>query len=253
MALSLGMEKATIESLVKAFSGSTKGITNEVKLEQGWHTGNFENGGSWDTRFGRIRKAALHKNLVVLQRKRGIWEYILVLDIDTRTLYAFSKEKNFDVVIKKLGKKSIHYFHAFVSLNNQPVNLDNHQLEFFPRFTDEYEERRIEEVRKILAEDYPRVNKVIFVIGKEENNKIVNVEAKLYNQFFELIDVEDWSTYVASDQYDEIFVPNAQISGETEKREIIPKVKQSIKDRRNSERRITRVKNKQQDIEGQNM
>lgn len=253
MSISLGMEEMTIEGLVNAFSQSTKGVTNEAKLEYSWNTGNFENGGSWDTRFGRIRKTALHNNLVVLQRKRGIWEFIVVLNLETGILYVFSKEKNFDVIVKKLGKKSIHYFHAFVSLNSQPIDLDNQQLEFFPRFTDDYEERRIEEVRKILGADYPLVNKVVFVIGKEENNKIVNVEAKLYNRFFELVDMEDWSRYVTTDQYDDIFVSNVQISDETEPQVVIPKIKQSVKERRNADKEVTFRKNKQQEIEGQNM
>lgn len=230
--VSTGMDEKIIASLVEAFALETKSVTNEVKLETGWHTRNYENGGSWDTRFKRIADTALEHGLVVLQRKRGMWEFVVVLNIETGFLYVFSKEKNFDIVRKKFGKNKIHYFHAFVSINSNPVDLDDMQQELFPRFPEEYEQKRIEEVRKILGEEYPLVNRIVFVIGKEEDKKIVNVEAKLYNRYFELIDMEDWTKYIPSDQYGDIFVPNAQVNDETEEPMVIPRVKQTVKNRK---------------------
>ncbi|MBL5794170.1 DUF5986 family protein [Heyndrickxia sporothermodurans] len=241
----IGMDETVIGSLVKAFALETKSVTNEVKLENDWHTRNFENGGSWDTRFGRITKSALEHGLVVLQRKRGTWEFVVVLNTETGFLYVFSKEKNFDIVQKKFGKNKIHYFHAFVSINSGPVDLDDLQQELFPRFPEEYEQKRIEEVRKILGEEYPHVNRIVFVIGKEESKRIVNVEAKLYNRYFELVDMEDWSKYIPSDQYGDIFVPNEQINDEVEEPKVIPKVKQTIKNRKRDGKMPTRKTEKE--------
>lgn len=241
----VGMDEMVIGSLVKAFAMETKSVTNEVKLENDWNTRNFENGGSWDTRFGRITKAALEQGLVVLQRKRGTWEFVVVHNTETGFLYVFSKEKNFDIVLKKFGKNKIHYFHAFVSMNSGPVDLEDLQQELFPRFSEEYEQKRIEEVRKILGEEYPLVNSIIFVIGKQEGNRIVNVEAKLYNRYFELVDMEDWSKYIPNDQYGDIFVSNVQVNNDTEEPKVIPKVKLTVKNRKRDREVPERKTNKE--------
>lgn len=242
--ISVGLDEEFVESLVKAFAMETKSVTTEVKLENEWDTDNFENGGSWDTRFGRIKKVALKYGLVAVKIKRGIWKFIVVRNPLSGFLYVFTKEKNFERVIKKFGGKSIHYFHAFISMNVGPADLENQQLELFPRFPEEYEQKRVEEARKLLGEEYPLVNKIVFVVGREEGKRIVNVEAKLYNPYFELVDKEDWTKYVPSDQYNDIFVSNAQNTGDVEETKVIPKVKQTIKNRKRDGKMPTRKTDK---------
>ncbi len=147
-----GLNDETIESLVKAFAGTTNDVVDEIKQEYGLETGNFKNGGVWDIRFRRIKQVALENGLIVLTKRRGIWTFICVLDTGTGILYVFSKEKNLDIVIKKLGRKNIHYFHAFVSLSSGPIDLDYQQISLFPTLTEEYENRRLREAQKILGE-----------------------------------------------------------------------------------------------------
>lgn len=215
-----------VDLLVKSFSRETESVLNDIKKEHGLDTGNFRNGGSWDKRFGRIKDVALQNDLVVLTRSRGIWTFVCVLDLDTGSLYIFSKEKNLDVVIKKFGKKSIHYFHAFVSLNSGPLEFATQQMTLFESLTEEYETNRLLEVQKILGEEYPLVNQVIFVVGQEINKKIVGVEARLYNRFFELVDSADWTAYVSKDEYSDVAVLNDPV---VESMDIIPKIKPSVK------------------------
>ncbi|MCM3024131.1 DUF5986 family protein [Heyndrickxia ginsengihumi] len=54
-----GLNNKTIESLVKAFTGTTNDVVNEIKQEYGMDTGNFKNGGAWDIRFSRIKQVVL--------------------------------------------------------------------------------------------------------------------------------------------------------------------------------------------------
>lgn len=232
LSVSQGFDQSVIKNLVQAFTDSTKEVVNEVREENGWFTGNFQNGGTWDTRFKRIKDVGLKNELVVLTRKRGIWKFICILNLETGILYIFSKEDNFEKVAKKLGRKSIHYFHALVSLNSDPLNLDNQQLEFFPKFTDEYESKRLTEVQKLLGDEYPLVNKVVFVIAEEQNKNIVGVQAKLYNRYFELIDIEDWSSYISNVNYNELLVSGEEFVDMNNTEEVIPRVKQSIKERK---------------------
>lgn len=233
MDIAAGMDNSVIDDIVKAFSGTIQDLVYEVKQEYGWDTENFKNGGMWDARFNRIKYAALKNDLVVLMRKRGIWTFVCVLNPDTGILYVFSKEKNLEAVAKNFGRKNIHYFHAFVSLNSEEVDLENKQMSLFPKLTDDYEARRIEEVQKILGEDYPLVEQVVFIVAKEENREIVGVEAKLYNRFFEPLDTENWTLFVPKDEYSRILGVEEENVDNTDNNSIIlPKVKQQIKNRR---------------------
>jgi hypothetical protein len=225
----LGLNRSIAELLVGSFTEGTDSIINEIKEEHGMDTGNFKNGGSWDIRFNRIKQVALQNDLVVLTRRRGIWSFVCALDIDTGSLYIFSKEKNLDTVVKNFGKKKIHYFHAFVSLNSGPLEFDTQQLSLFVTLSDEYENKRLMEVQNILGEEYPLVKQVIFVVAQEIDRKMVSVEARLYNRYFELVDKVDWSMYVSKDEYSDLAVLNEEVMENTD---IIPKVKLSIKKRK---------------------
>ncbi|MFD2170552.1 DUF5986 family protein [Tumebacillus lipolyticus] len=215
--------------LVKSFTQETESVLNDITKDYGMGTGNFRHGGSWDKRFGRIKDSALQNDLVVLTKSRGIWTFVCVLDLGTGSLYIFSKEKNLDVVIKNFGKKSIHYFHAFVSLNSNPLEFPNQQMTLFEPLTEEYENKRLLEVQKILGEEYPLVKQVIFVVGQEIGKKIVGVEARLFNRYFELIDKAEWTAYVSKDEYSDVAVLN---DPGMENMGIIPKIKPSVKKRK---------------------
>lgn len=244
-----GLNNETIESLVKAFTGTTIDVVNEIKHEYGMDTGNFKNGGAWDIRFNRIKKFALQNDLVVLTKRRGIWTFICVLDTDKGILYVFSKEKNLDIVIKNLGRKTIHYFHAFVSLNSGPVDIKNQQMSLFSTLPEEYENRRLREVQKILGEDYSLINEVVFVVAKEEEKKIIGVEAKLFNRYFEPLDTQDWSAYLPEDEYGNLLVLDEETIDNTDTVLVIPKIKQEVKDRKHHfEKEIPTKKKKKKDL-----
>lgn len=230
------INESVAKDLVQAFSKSTDGTINEIILEHSLDTHNFKDFGAWDIRFSRIKKVALKHELVTLKRKRGRWTFFCILHIETGILYVFSKKKNLESVIKKLGKGSIHYFHAFISKNGDPIDLDNTQTSLFPRLTDEYEEKRLIEVQKILGNEYPLVEKVIFIVGKEENKQIVRVEAHLYNKYFELIDFEDWSSYISVAEYSDLTAVSAPMDQDnTDNEEPLVAVKQNIKARKDKD------------------
>ncbi|WP_340400006.1 DUF5986 family protein [Paenibacillus sp. FSL H8-0079] len=223
----VGLQGEQAELLVKSFTESTEGVISEIKQEYDMETGNFKNGGAWDIRFNRIKQAALSNNMAVVTKRRGIWTFICVLDTDTGSLYIFSKEKNLEKVIKNFGKDKIHYFHAFVSINSGPLEFEEKQLSLFgTTLTEDYETKRLMEVQKILGEKYPLVNQVIFVVAQEVEKKMVGVEARLFNRYFELIDKVNWSMYVTMDDYSDLTITPEENKGDME---VIPKVKQSVK------------------------
>jgi hypothetical protein len=232
--ISLGLSRTVTKDLVKAFTNSTSHVLKDIQLEHGLDTGNYKNGGAWDVRFKRIREVALSNDLVVLEISRGaLWTFNCILNLETKSMLVFSKEKNLDIVIKKLGTNSIHYFHAFVALNGDPLELDNQQLGLFSPLPDNYEERRLDEVRKILGERYPDVNQVVFVVAKEEDKQITSVEARLFNRYFSLLDIQDWSDYI-SEEFNDIFVSNEQDIDQEDEIKPIAKIKPSVKNKKHS-------------------
>lgn len=230
--MEFGLNESTIKSIVQAFSENTYGVLSDIKKEYGLGTANFQNGGSWDVRFERIKNAALKHDLVVLKKKRGIWKFYLLLHIETGNLFVFSKEKNLEVVKRNFGKSKIHYFHAFVGLNSEPIELKKYkQTTLFPLIDEEFEEKRIYEAQKILGEDYSSIKSVFFITASEDEGKFVGVEAKKFNPNFDLIDKKDWTSYISTDQYSDLndveeTVDNNEFFG------TIPKVKKEIKDRK---------------------
>lgn len=244
MKISTGTEKQVIRDIVKAFSKNTQDVIYDIQMEHGLDTGNFINGGVWDVRFNRIKLAALQNGLVVLKRKRGIWKFILLLDVESGIMYVFTRDNNLETVIKQLGKKNIHYFHAFVSLNSGPLEMGTQQLGLFSMFPEDYEAKRLAEAQKILGEEYPQVKQVVFIVAKEEAKQIVSVEARLFNRYFELLDVENLSSFISGDNYSDIFVSNEKTIAEVPA-PVIPKVKQNIKERKNHfDQGIPSAKNK---------
>lgn len=243
MKINSGLQQSVIKDLVGAFTATTDDVLNDVKREYGWETGNFRNGGAWDHRFDRIKQVALENNFVVIKRNRGIWTFICVLNIETGIMYVFSKEKNLEKVIKNFGRKNIHYFHAFISINSGPVELDNKQLSLFSILPDDYEERRLREVQKILGEDYPLVNQVVFIVAQEENRNMVGVEAHFYSRYFELIDSENWSSHLPEDDYGSIFVAEEENVDNIDIVAVIPKIKQKVIDQKyKKEKEISKKK-----------
>lgn len=222
-----------IKDLTKAFSEDTDVAVNEVKDEYNLGTGNYKSRLAWDLRFQRIKDAALKHNLTVLERKKGFWDFNMVLDYDSGNLFIFSKDNNLETVKKNFGKHKIHYFHACISKSEAPIDLGDQQLELFPTLTEEYEERRIREAQKLLSEDYSSVQNVFFITAKEENHKFSNVEIKLYNSYFELTDREDLSRYIDEVGYSEA-LDVVTDEEDNEEQPLIPALKPELLQRKES-------------------
>ncbi|QDY45794.1 hypothetical protein FK545_11275 [Planococcus glaciei] len=243
MEIEYGTKREIVGDLIRAFTKSPFDVIDEIKQEHEMSTENFKSRGAWDVRFDRIKHTALHHELAVLTKKRGIWTFICVLDLDSGTLFVFSKKNNLESIMKKLGRKSIHYFHAFVSVDSHPMDLDEQQLSFFPILHEEYEARRLQEIRKILGEDYPSVSQVVFLVADEVHGKILGAKAMLFNRFFEEIAIDDLSLYIVEEGYSDIFTVEETDTIEEEKT-LIPKVKEQVKKRRDYFEKKYHKKNK---------
>lgn len=87
-----GLNDETIESLVKAFAGTTNDVVDEIKQEYGLETGNFKNGGVWDIRFRRIKQVALENGLIVLT-KEGEFGHLFVYWIRAQEFYMYFRKR----------------------------------------------------------------------------------------------------------------------------------------------------------------
>lgn len=222
-------ENPAIKDLITAFTGETKSITNEIAQEHEFITKNFAKFGGWDIIFKRVGVTALQSGLIVLVKNRGAWDFVAVLNDETEDLYVFTREKNIENIVKNFGKKSIHYFHALITKNDIPQELNNYQMKLFPTTTEEYEMKRLEVAQKVLGESYFDIQRVVFIVSKESGNRIVGAEARLYDKYFNIIESTDWSSHVSKEEgeYESIAILN-YIDDETEEL-VIPKIKENIK------------------------
>lgn len=228
----IAVEESIVSQMVKGFSQSTvdtiRDIAHEYDLSK---TGNFKNMGSWDVRFSRVSRVGLQNGYLALVKKRGVWNFLVLLNEATGTLYVFSKEKNIELVKKNFGKDKIHYFHALLTINGEFIELTNGEMNLFEDYYAEYDEKRLIEARKVLSEDFSSVKQVVFVVGKEVDKEIAEVEARLYNKYFELVDVMDWSNYIDKVEYADADSYSYSEDEEHQVNELLVKVKQEVKDK----------------------
>ncbi|MGN7283498.1 DUF5986 family protein [Shouchella rhizosphaerae] len=244
MNIGTNLKDDAIKDMVKAFSASADGEIYEIEMGFGLErTRNFKNGVSWDITFRNIAAAAEKHGLEVIKIKRGIWNFIALMDPRTGYLFVFTKENNLEMVIKNSGKKSIHYFYAFIAMHDDITAEFSYSCSLIPQFDKEYEEKRIIEAQKILDENFSRVKRVIFVTKKKEMQGISTVKAKLYDKNFFLVDTEDWSHHASDVGYGDL-LENDELESPT--LPMLAKVKPNIKElKRSKERELVKKKAKE--------
>ncbi|WP_214779317.1 DUF5986 family protein [Exiguobacterium sp. s22] len=237
-----------IGNIINAFTEPVILTLSDIKTDYDLTTENGKHGLAWDIRFNRIKTRALLNNFVVLTKKRNnLWSFICVLDDSDDILYVFVKNKNLMRIKKEFGKNSIHYFHAIVSLDGKPHDLNELQLSLFPPLSQEYELNRLLEVKKVLGDDHLRVKEVRFIVAKEEDRQIVGAEVHKYDRYFNLTSIEDYSNYVSLPTVNEITL-NSELTDEKEQQVVIPKIKDSLKKQQKIETKLKSL-NKEKEVQ----
>ncbi|MGE7185293.1 DUF5986 family protein [Peribacillus sp. NPDC006672] len=194
-------ESGIIRKVVRAFSDNLVLDVQEVRKLLELKKFNSKYALAWDIRYSRIEDLDGDNNIVALTSRRGFWGFSMLLNIESGTLFVFTKEKNLDEVIKRFGKEKLHYIHSLLFLNKKydedfGLMHEDFQLSLQIDGIEEFDAQRKLDAINILGDYYSDINKVILVTLTEENNVAVKVEAGLFTSDCQLIDKEDWSSFI---------------------------------------------------------
>lgn len=167
--LKVGFEEIVVDD-VKAF-----------KEQMGPGTFNAKHGLGWDLTYRNISSAAKKIGMIVIDAKRGFWEFNLALDLATKELIVFMKEANTNIA----ARTDYHYFNSLAY---------KHDVSEIDLLADVYKENEdmIKEkiVREILGEYADSYEKVLIMSKDVEAGKVIKTSLKLYSSDGELVDSE---------------------------------------------------------------
>lgn len=181
-----------MNSFINAVSISVPDILNTYKKDFGESTQNGKYMAVWDARFDALKEKAIAKNgfSYVMIRRSGLWEFVGVINIETKDLFLFFAEKRYKALVKSKDYDS-HYLNSFVSFNHTQDSEGFHNVVLFD--DDEYEKRRIEDAKKMLGDKFDMVERVVPITLTFEGSEIVGACAHFLNGYSEEIGVQDLS------------------------------------------------------------
>ncbi|GMC03851.1 hypothetical protein K5E_04680 [Enterococcus thailandicus] len=220
----MNIDEKAMHDLIRAFTRNTKGDLEHNSSENDFVTNNGEASYSWNYIFGEIAKAATNNNLkyIVVERTK-IWQFVAVLSQDRKELLLFFKEKNLRNILSKFEGRPFHYLNCLLVKNNSLNGKEiYHQLNLFS--DSEIDEKRTSEAKKMLQEDFEKID-TVFVCSKAEiSGNVVSVTMNLLNGFGETISQEDMTDYMLLD-----YETTSAIDNSSSKTPTIPKLKDKYK------------------------
>lgn len=220
----MNIDDSAMHDLIRAFTRNTKGDLEHNSSENDFVTNNGELSYSWNYIFGDIAKAAVNNNLkyIVVERTK-IWQFVAVFSQDEKELLLFFKEKNLRTILSKFEGKPFHYLNCLlvknIHLNGQEII---HQMNLFSNT--EIDEKRTIEAKKMLQEDFEKIE-TIYVCSKEEiSGNVVSVTMNLLNGFGEIVSQEDMTDYMLLD-----YETTSAINSDNNKTPTIPTLKEQFK------------------------
>jgi len=159
----------------------------------------------WDTLNGEINKySANDTSISAFFAKRGIWEFILILDNNAGILYSLMKEPNFKLLKKNISQRKIPHYGDLLTRtfnrnlkDSEQVTLDGYmQLEPIS-FSDE---NRINvAIDKILI-NFNKSKSIIksyaFILFDISKFEVTNIRSVITNSSFDICFEENWNKYI---------------------------------------------------------
>lgn len=163
-----------------AFEESVHDDVSAFKNQLGDGTFNARHGLAWDLTYRNIKDTANRLGMVVVEAKRGFWEFDLVLDINAREILVFMKDPNTNISARKV----YHYLNALLR-THEPLEID--------LLEDEYSEEdniKLNIVKEMLGEFSDSYEKVLVVSKESDGYRALKTTLKLYSKEGYLLDTE---------------------------------------------------------------
>lgn len=158
----------------------------------------------WDTRYNNIYEVANNLGLLPLKVHRSnLWEVMFVINIETKEIYAFMKEKTLKNVLKKDG---LHYSKLLNQFNKAYDHLPviNYQPSL-PLFEDEkYNYDELLKLAKDMISSSAITPEKFFIFAFNDYSFNKSIKAVAYNTHNELIFKKNLTDLLKSDYSTEL-------------------------------------------------
>ncbi|WP_312499081.1 DUF5986 family protein [Enterococcus sp.] len=176
-----GIPLEKLYSLKVALKENVRDDVKAFKDQLGDGPFNSRHGLAWDLTYRNVKSTANLLGMIVVEAKRGFWEFDLVLDVNTREVLVFMKETNTNTS----ARTNYHYFNAL---------LYKHESAEMGLLLDEYGEEennlKLHIVKEILGDFSESYDKVLVMSKEVDGYKAVKTTLKLYSKESYLLDTE---------------------------------------------------------------
>lgn len=176
-----GIPMKSLYLLKVAFEESVLDDVKAFKEQMGKGPFNAKHGLSWDLTYRNISAAAATLGMVVVEAKRGFWEFDLALDLKSKEILVFMKEPNTNIS----ARTDYHYFNALL-YKHESFEIDM----LADDFAEGEDKIKMDIVKEILGE-FADVYDTVLVMSKEmDGHKALKTSLKLYSKEGQLLETE---------------------------------------------------------------
>ncbi|QNK88342.1 hypothetical protein H7992_00665 [Sporosarcina sp. resist] len=214
-----------LKKMTRAFSDSYDEELGDIKAVTGGKTSNAKNQNIWDVKYSRLHDVAIETGNTPLHIKRNaLWECVTILENEKKELFVFFRDKNYQSILRDLGKKPFHYLDCLLVKNK---SKDGQAPFYQPDLFDDtsYDDERDKQLREILGDSYEEVNSIVVFTLEEAKGIATTVKAILLTSNGELIDEMNLSKYMSTN-----YSSSAAINDEAPEKTIV-KLKAKVKDK----------------------
>ena len=200
-----GIDPKILNRLVDIISNAVSHEYSETMDILSLRTKNCKHFLLWDI----IHKALLnsfHKDQILsTQRKRGPWEFVLLYDPTSNTIFSFIKQKRFKELQKaKAGRKVPHYLDALVTLNNSLQAQMKQGTIFEVEGTNSELKEKAAELLDYLCADFASADRKIvanhvLICFSNNSGMLTSINACVLDNDFDVVEEKDLSKAISFD------------------------------------------------------
>lgn len=169
------------------------GVLKKMRLV----TQNGRNEMLWNSMNTEVKNVLPNDRFIVLPTNRGIWQFIIVYDTETKIIYTLMKSARFKDVRHKYEKCNgkVHYLECLAELNRSYCEVEYFQTSFLEDNIDRAEEKE-KVLCKMLNDIREQAEKYILITFELEKKEIKLPQANLLSPNLDIMEVEDWRQYI---------------------------------------------------------
>lgn len=182
-------------------------------------TQNYASTLPWDLINTNLIKKANCETITFSTKKRGIWEFLLMLDKESNRLITFMREDRLKKILKSSKNNAPHYLNALALLNEElkPKTKQTSLFDMSEYTTAKYDKEQLAEMLNNLCNDLKQGNPLscnhIVVTFSSLKGQLCSLNAFALNSSLQLVDTESWSKFIAP-TYDSIGEDEHEIAEE---------------------------------------